>query len=61
MRVGGKMIDSKLVTPAAGGLRTAHCARLDRHQGPPALPPVDSTTLLGADPPREHPSLESTI
>src|SRR5262245_34919468 len=38
--------------PAVGGLRTAHRGRLARHQGGPALLTVESTTLLGACPPR---------
>src|ERR671936_32675 len=41
--------------PEVGGLRTAHRARLDRHQGTPALLKVESTTLLGACPPRRAP------
>jgi hypothetical protein len=47
------MIDRQIKAAAAGGLHTAHCARLARHQGPPALAPVESTTLLGAGLPRD--------
>jgi hypothetical protein len=55
------MIDSQLNAPADGGLHAAHRGRLGRHQGNPALPPTESTTLLGADPPRKHGNEESII
>src|SRR6478736_2459751 len=42
-----------MIAATDGGLYTAHCARLARHQGPPALEPVEPTTLLGTDPPRD--------
>jgi hypothetical protein len=55
------MIDSQFNAPTDGGLHAAHRGRLGRHQGNPALPPAESTTLLGADPPREHGNWESII
>ena len=55
------MVDSELPAPPAGGLHAAHRARLERHQGPPALTPSESATLLGACPPRGHVNSESTI
>jgi hypothetical protein len=55
------MIDSQLKAPVDGGLHTAHRARLDQHQGPPALTLVESATLLGADPPYRHFNQEPTI
>src|SRR5439155_18013567 len=55
------MVDREFFAAAAGGLHTAHCARRDRHQGPPALASVASTTLLGADPPRSNDNYRSTI
>src|SRR3954470_4493971 len=55
------MIDRQIKAAAAGGLHTAHCARLARRQGPPALTPVEPTTLLGADPPRDDRIYRSTI
>jgi mannose-6-phosphate isomerase-like protein (cupin superfamily) len=48
------MIDRQFTAATDGGLHTAHCARRARRQGPPALTPVTSTTLLGADPPRSN-------
>src|SRR5438105_1871669 len=55
------MIDRRIEAAAAGGLHTAHCGRLARHQGPPALTPVDPSTLLGADPPRDDRIRRPTI
>jgi hypothetical protein len=55
------MIDWQFTPAADGGLHTAHRARLARRQGPPALTPVESTTLLGADPPRDNANYRSTI
>src|SRR5437764_5068311 len=55
------MIDRKIEAAADGGLHAAQCARLARHQGTPALPPVESTTLLGADPPCDDRISRSTI
>jgi hypothetical protein len=55
------MIDSELHAPPAGGLHAAHRARLERHQGTPALTPFESAALLGACPPRGHANSESTI
>src|SRR6185437_8071389 len=55
------MVDRQIKAAAAGGLHTAHCARLARRQGPPALTPVEPATLLGADPPRDDRIYRSTI
>src|SRR6185437_6436032 len=55
------MVDRQIKAAAAGGLHTAHCARLARRQGPPALTPVEPATLLGADPPRDDRTHRSTI
>ncbi len=55
------MIDSNVDAPAAGGLHAAHCGRLARRQGPPALSPVEPSPLLGACPPRGHSTSESII
>ena len=55
------MIDRQLIAATDGGLYTAHCARLARHQGPPALAPVEPTTLLGTDPPRDNANHRPTI
>jgi len=55
------MIDRQFNAVTAGGLQAAHCARLARHPGPPALAPVESTTLLDADPPRNDGNRRSTI
>jgi hypothetical protein len=55
------MIDRQLIAATDGGLYAAHCARLDRHQGTPALAPVEPTTLLGTDPPRDDANHRPTI
>jgi hypothetical protein len=55
------MIDRQFNAAADGGLHTAHCGRLARHQGPPALAPIESSTLLGAGPPRDDGNHRSTI
>ena len=57
----GEMADRGIEAAAAGGLHAAHCARLARRQGPPALTPVEPATLLGADPPRDDRIPRSTI
>jgi hypothetical protein len=55
------MIDRQFNAVAAGGLHAAHCGRRARQQGPSALPPVESNTLLGACPPRNDGNYRSTI
>jgi hypothetical protein len=55
------MIDRQLRPATDGGLYAAHCARLDQHEGPPALTLAESTTLLGTDPPRGNLSHRPTI
>src|SRR5256885_9733332 len=55
------MVNRQSNAGADGGLYTAHCARLARHQGPPALAPVEPATLLGTDPPRDDANYRSTI
>src|SRR4051812_30846500 len=55
------MIDFEVIAPAAGGLHTAHRARLACHRGKPALAPCESNTLLGADHPHRHVTSESII
>jgi hypothetical protein len=55
------MVDREFNAAPDGGLHTAHCARLARRQGPPALTPVESVPLLGADPPRDDGNPRSTI
>src|SRR3954464_12651829 len=52
------MTDPQLIAPAAGGLHTAHCARLARHQGFTSLATgrVDHTAWCRPSPrPRELP------
>ncbi len=48
------MVERRSSAVAAGDLHAGQCGRLARRQGSPALPPVESTTLLGADPPRDN-------
>ena len=55
------MVDRQFNAATAGGLRAAHCGPLARHQGSPALAPVELTTLHGADPPRDDGNYRSTI
>jgi hypothetical protein len=55
------MVDRQLNAAAAGGLHAALCVRLARRQGRPAMPPVVSATLLGADPPPDDANYRSTI
>src|SRR6185312_9379857 len=55
------MVDRQFDAAADGGLHAAHCGRLARRQGSPALPPVESTPLLGACPPRDHANYRSVI
>jgi plastocyanin len=55
------MVDRQFTAAAAGGPHTAHCGRRARRQGPPALTPVTSITLLGADPPHNNANCRSTI
>jgi len=55
------MTDRQLIVATDGGLYTAHCARLARHEGPPALAPDEPTTLLGTDPPRDNANHRSII
>jgi dihydrofolate synthase/folylpolyglutamate synthase len=47
-------LDAEQGAPPDAGLHAAQRGRLDQQQGKPALPPSESTTLLGADPPRGH-------
>jgi hypothetical protein len=56
-----EMIDPEVNAPADGGLNTAHRGRPARHQGQPALAPLDPSTLLGSCPPRGHAPPESII
>src|SRR5947207_8386135 len=48
------MADRQFIAAAAEALYTAHCARLARPQGPPALPPVESATLRAGASPRRR-------
>jgi len=55
------MIDRQFTPLRMGACARRNRARLARRQGQPALPPIGSATLLGADPPHNDANYRSTI